>query len=215
MNRIFIGYDDSTSIAYDVLRYSLLEYVSAPLDIRPLVLQDLDLQRPADPLASTEFTYSRFLVPWLCQFQGTALYMDSDMLCLGDVMEIFRLDLAGFDLRVVKHDHQPNSTLKMQDKAQSRYPRKNWSSLMLLNCARLTQWTKQNVQSRPAQWLHRFETIPDDKIGSIPEEWNVLDRCAPRTKLIHYTEGGPWLADYAEHPCGAVWFKHRDAALNR
>jgi lipopolysaccharide biosynthesis glycosyltransferase len=137
--------------------------------------------------------------------------MDSDMLCLADVTELFALDLEPYALRVVKHAHEPAESVKMGGKPQTRYPRKNWSSLMLLNCPRLTAWTKENVETRAARWLHRFEPIPDESIGDLPAEWNALDRCDPGTKVIHYTGGGPWLSAYANHPCAAAWFKHRDA----
>lgn len=211
MNRIFIGYESGSDIAFRVLRASLLKHASAPLEIRPLELSSLDFHRAHDPLASTEFTYTRFLVPSLCGFQGTALYMDCDMLCLGDVMELFALGLDGLALRVVKHVHEPVSAVKMGGKTQSRYPRKNWSSLMLLDCARLTAWTKEAVQGRSASWLHRFEPIADSLIGELPARWNALDRRDADTRLIHYTSGGPWLDACKDHPCAAIWFEHLSA----
>jgi hypothetical protein len=207
--RIFIGYEDKQAIAFEVLRYSLARHSSSPLDIRPLHLATLEreigFRRPHDPLQSTEFTYSRFLVPHLCGFEGPALYLDCDMVCLGDVMELFALDLERPWLRVVKHEHHPTSTRKMDGKVQTSYPRKNWSSLMLLNCAALTCWTREAVESQPARWLHRFEPVPDACIGDLPPTWNVLDRYDQGTKLVHYTEGGPWLAEYRDHPYGDVW----------
>jgi lipopolysaccharide biosynthesis glycosyltransferase len=139
--------------------------------------------------------------------------MDCDMLCLGDVTELFRLDLDRHWLRVVKHDHQPTETLKMDGRAQTAFPRKNWSSLMLLNCARLTVWTKANVETRSARWLHRFEPIPDERIGDLPVEWNVLDRYDAKTKLIHYTAGGPWFDGCRDHPFGDLWIRYRDEYL--
>jgi hypothetical protein len=134
--RIFVGYEDRQAIAYEVLKYSLEKHSSSPLDIRPLRLRTLaeaiGFKRPHDPLQSTEFTYTRFLVPFLCDFKGSALYLDSDMLCLGDITELFELDLSTYWLRVVKHDYHPTTRIKMGDRIQTDYPRKNWSSLMLL-----------------------------------------------------------------------------------
>jgi len=207
MNRIFIGYDSREDVAYRVLRYSLERHSSEPLDIRPLVLQDLDFPRPRDPLQSTDFTYSRFLVPSLCAFDGIALFMDCDMLALGDIAEVFRLDMQPYALRVVKHDYTPRSTSKMDGQVQTSFPRKNWSSFMLMNCARLGAWTREAVLTRPARWLHRFEPIPDEQIGDIPPGWNVLDRYDEHTRLIHYTEGGPWFENYRDHPYGDVWLR--------
>jgi len=211
--RIFVGYDSREDIAYRVLKYSLEKHASAPLDVRPLVLKDLDFPRPFDPLASTEFTYTRFLVPILCDFKSRAVFMDCDMLCRADIVEIFQLDLEPYWLRVVKHDYHPTSTVKMDGRLQTRYPRKNWSSFMLLNCERLTVWSRENVLTQSGAWLHRFEPIPDDRIGEISKDWNVLDRYDARTKLIHYTEGGPWFDEHKDHPYGDIWLRYRDEYL--
>ncbi|HWC03753.1 MAG TPA: glycosyltransferase [Methylomirabilota bacterium] len=208
VDRIFVGYERKQDLAYQVLVYSLRKHASRPLDIRPLELAALGLRRPFDPLASTEFTYTRFLVPALCGFAGRALYMDCDMLCLADVTEVLDLDLRDHWLRVVHHDHRPTSTVKMDGRVQTAYPRKNWSSVMLLDCSKLTMWSVENVETRSPQWLHRFEPIPDERIGELPPQWNVLDRYDADTKLIHYTDGGPWLPNRRAHPYGDVWFRY-------
>ncbi len=217
--RIFIGYDSRMPIASDVLKYSLEKHSSAPLDIVVLNLKNLEreigFKRPQDPLQSTEFTYTRFLVPYLCGYKGHALFMDNDMLCLADINEIFDLDMSSSWLRVVKHDHRPTNTIKMDGRVQTSYPRKNWSSFMLLNCEKLTMWTKEAVETQPAKWLHRFEPVPDACVGNIPDTWNVLDRYDANTKLIHYTDGGPWFENYKNHPYGDVWFKYQEEYMAR
>ena len=217
-NKVFIGFDSREEIAYDVLKYSIEKNAKKPVEIIPLKLTDLKADhgydRALDPLQSTEFTYSRFLVPYLCGYKGMAVFMDCDMLCLGDINEIFELGVEGYSLRVVKHDHRPTSTVKMDGKVQTSYPRKNWSSFMLLNCAELTVWTKEAVETQPARWLHRFEPVPDERIGDIPKTLNVLDRYDASTQLIHYTEGGPWFENYKNHPYGDVWLKYRDEFLD-
>jgi lipopolysaccharide biosynthesis glycosyltransferase len=206
MNRVFVGYDSREDIAYQVLKYSIEQHARVPLDIRPLKLSELGLQRH-DPLASTEFTYSRFLVPSLCNYEGIALFMDCDMIALADLNEVFELDMTPYAIRCVKHDHRPTNTVKMDGKVQTSYPRKNWSSFMLLDCAKLKLWTREAVETQPPRWLHRFEDIPDELVGDIPFTWNVLDRYDADTKLIHYTEGGPWFEQYKDHPYGDVWLK--------
>ena len=213
MNRVFIGYDSREDIAYQVLKHSIEAHASRPLDIRPLKIADLDFRRH-DPLASTEFTFTRFLVPSLCEYRGLALFMDCDMVALADLNPLFDLDMSNLALRVVKHDYRPTSAIKMDGKVQTVYPRKNWSSFMLMNCARLTLWTPEAVETRPPSWLHRFEDIPDEQIGDLPFTWNVLDRYAEDTKLIHYTEGGPWFEKYKDHPYGDVWLKYYHAYLD-
>lgn len=215
-HRIFIGFDKRMPIASEVLEYSLRKHSSEPLDIRLLKLDELDLKRPHDPLQSTEFTYTRFLVPHLCGFQGIALFMDNDMLAFGDVSKLFHLDMSEAWLRCVKHDQKASSDgIKMDGRRQTSYPRKNWSSFMLLNCAQLTSWSKEAVDTKPASWLHRFESVPDDKIADLPKTWNTLDWYDETTELIHYTEGGPWFDRCRDHPYGAVWFKYRDELLAR
>ena len=208
--RIFIGWDSREAECADVLTYSLKKHTTIPLDIRYLKLSELDLDRPSDPLQSTEFTYSRFLVPYLCQYEGKAIFMDCDMLCLGDIKELDGLDMSQYALRVVKHNHQPMEKLKMDGKIQTVYPRKNWSSLMILNCQELKLWTKEVVENMSGAYLHRFKDIPDEKIGDIPKTWNTLDWMDETTKLIHYTKGGPWFEQWRDHPYGAIWLKYRD-----
>jgi lipopolysaccharide biosynthesis glycosyltransferase len=208
--RIYIGFDSREAECSDILAYSLRAHSSIPLDIHYLDLRQLDFDRAQDPLQSTEFTYTRFLVPHLCGYEGKAIFMDCDMLCLGDIAELDALDMTGYALRVVQHDYRPAATTKMDGKAQTVYPRKNWSSLMLMNCARLGLWTKRVVETQSGAYLHRFQDIPDAEIGELPKTWNTLDWMDENTKLIHYTSGGPWFEECRDHPYGAVWLEWRD-----
>jgi len=210
MLRIFIGWDSRFPEPADVLRYSLMKHSSIPLDIRYLKLDELNLHRDHDPLASTEFTYSRFLVPFLCNFDGKAIFMDNDMLCLGDVKALDRLDMEDYALRVVQHDYTPTNAVKMYGCPQTSYPRKNWSSLMIMDCAKLTHWSKQAVESKSGAYFHRFQDIPDALLGEIPPCWNMLDQMDKTTKLIHYTNGGPWFKEYRNHPHASAWLRMRD-----
>ena len=208
--RIFIGWDSREGECSDVLAYSLRKHSSIPLEIKYLRLPDLAFNRTHDPLQSTEFTYTRFLVPFLCGYQGKAIFMDCDMLCLGDIKELDDLKMDGLALRVVKHDHRPPEKVKMDGKVQTVYPRKNWSSLMVMNCEHLRLWTKQVVETQTGGYLHRFQDVPDEQIDEIPNTWNVLDRMDAQTKLIHYTSGGPWFDNYRDHPFGKIWLDYRD-----
>ncbi len=214
MLRIFIGWDSRFPEPADVLRYSLKKHASIPLDIQYLNLRELSEKhgfvREHDPLASTEFTYTRFLVPYLCNYRGKAIFMDNDMLCLGDIKELDDLDMEGLALRVVKHDYQPTNSVKMYGCPQTTYPRKNWSSLMIMNCDKLRLWTKEVVATASGAYLHRFQDIPDEQIGDIPPTWNTLDWMDESTRLIHYTNGGPWFEQYKDHPHADIWYRYRD-----
>ncbi|HTQ38764.1 MAG TPA: hypothetical protein VMJ32_07035 [Pirellulales bacterium] len=210
MFRIFIGWDSRFPEPADVLAYSLRKHASIPLDIRYLKLPELRLNRAHDPLATTEFTYSRFLVPNLCRYQGTALFLDHGMLCLSDIREIAELDMTGLTLRVVKHDYQPTSAVKMYGAVQTTYPRKNWSSMMLMNCEKLTLWSKDVVETATGAYLHRFQDIPDNQIGDLSKTWNTLDTMDAATKLIHWTSGGPWFEQIRNCPHAEMWLQARD-----
>ena len=210
-HRVFIGYDPSQDISFEVLRYSLQKHTTQELDIRAIDAEKIpNWGRPIDPLASTPFTYTRFLVPWLCDYEGIALFMDGDMLALGDVSELFALPMDDLALRVRQHDYNPQATVKMGGKVQTQYPRKNWSSLMLMNCSKLGAWTKEAVETQTGAWLHRFEAIGDEQIGDISEEWNVLDHMTGPTKLLHYTSGGPWLAGCEDADHADLWHEYRE-----
>jgi len=203
MNRIFIGWDSSEALAYDVCRFSLAEHaISEGSVIRPLnqrALRALGVYwRPADPLAATEFTYTRFLVPHLCEYSGWALFADCDILFRADVGELFEQADARFAAMVVKHDHKPTASTKMGQAIQTAYPRKNWSSVVLWNCGHPANrlLTPAAVNERSGAFLHRFQWLEDAQIGGLPLGWNYLvgwntkEQC-PEPKAVHFTEGIP------------------------
>jgi len=211
--KIFIGWDSREAECADVLAHSIVTRASIPVEINYLKASELDFHRPHDPLQSTEFTYTRFLVPYLTGFMGQALFLDCDMLVLGDIAELAALDMSDYALRVVKHDHRPTETVKMDGAIQTVYPRKNWSSVMMMNCWRLRLWNSWTVANSSGAFLHRFKGIPDEEIGEIPKEWNVLDKWEKGTKLLHYTSGGPWFEQYKDHPDADLWLTERDQML--
>ena len=206
--RIFIGWDSRFPEPALVLEWSLRKHSSIPLDIHFLKYAELQREhgfnREPDPLASTEFTYSRFLTPYLCDYRGKALFIDNDMLCLSDIAVIDQLPMDGLALRVTKHDYQPVAKTKMDGCQQTSYPRKNWSSFMWMDCSKLTLWTKEVVETASGAYLHRFEDIPDEQIGDVDLSWNSLDHV---TKLVHWTSGGPWFDECKDCPDADIWLK--------
>jgi hypothetical protein len=136
--RIYIGWDAREPIAYDVAKFSLERRASIPVEITPIKLDDLRARklywRDSDPLASTEFTYSRFLTPALAGFRGWALFIDCDFLWLGDIAGLADYMRVPKAVYCVQHDYRPKETVKMDGAVQTSYPRKNWSSFMLFNC---------------------------------------------------------------------------------
>lgn len=202
MNRIFIGWDSTEALAFDVCQHSLVTNTHEACVVRPLnqrALKAMGLYwRVPDPLASTEFTYTRFLVPALCDWNGWALFADCDILFRADVSELFELADERFAVMVVKHDHKPTSTTKMGQAIQSAYPRKNWSSVMLWNCGHPAnrRLKPSLVNSQTGAYLHRFQWLEDAQIGALPLAWNYLvgwntrEQC-PEPKAAHFTEGIP------------------------
>jgi lipopolysaccharide biosynthesis glycosyltransferase len=224
MVRIVIGYDKREGLASAVLQHSIRSRSSIPLSFTLLDRQNLKgiYDRPRGEFESTDFSISRFIVPYLCNYEGWAVYLDSDMLCLGDVVELARyMTLASRwnqAVQVVKHDYVPSSQTKFLAQSQTSYERKNWSSLMIFNNALCRNLTPEAVNSQPGLWLHRFKWTTDDKIGEIPKKWNVLvgetNQCAPEeARMIHFTNGGPWLKEYENCEFADEWRSERDEMI--
>ncbi len=193
---VFIGWDSGFPEPALVAAHTLRKRSSIPLEVRFLDLRHLrdcyGYRRPLDPQASTEFSFTRFLVPYLCGYAGRAIFVDNDVVFFDDIARVISLSMDGLALRCVQQNYKPTATTKMYGAPQEAYPRKLWSSLMLLNCPRLTLWTKQAVETRSGAWLHRFEGIPDDEIGAIPANWNEVHALTAATAMFHWTEFNPW-----------------------
>jgi len=219
--RVFVGYDAREAVAFSVLAYSIHARASEPVTIAPLMLSQLSrtLTRERHTLQSTDFSFSRFLVPHLCGFRGWALFLDCDMLMLDDVANLWALRDERNAVMVVKHSHVPQETRKFLNEPQSQYEKKNWSSVMLLNCAKCTALTEDYVNTATGLQLHRFEWLGDDGlIGELPRRWNHLadyDPPKPIAELsnIHYTIGGPYIEGFEKCAYADLWFAERDRML--
>ena len=213
--KVFVGYDTREDIAYQVCRHSI-ETKSKLADVRPLKQQELRdagwYTRPIDKLASTEFTFTRFLIPELANFEGWALFMDCDMILTTDIKELFDQADPKYAVMCVKHDYTPKAGIKMDGQKQTIYPRKNWSSVMLFNCghpsnAVLTQDLVNDLEINGA-YLHRFSWLKDEEIGELDHTWNYLVGVyndIDKPNLIHYTEGGPWFENYRNCEFSDLW----------
>ena len=215
---IHIGFDPREAVAFDTLAHSIQRRASIPVSIKPLVQKDLRdarlYTRERGPTESTEFSLTRFLVPALAGYRGWSLFMDCDMLCRADIAELFAQRQADKAVLVVKHDYVPKTQRKFLDQVQTKYERKNWSSLMLFNNERCRALTPQYVSSASGLELHRFKWVDDELIGELPKEWNWLVTeydYNPNAKIVHYTLGGPWFDAYRECEYAAEWFAERDS----
>ena len=222
MIRIFIGYDPREAVAYHVLCHSILSRASLPVQITPLALSALKsvFTRERHALQSTDFSFSRFLVPYLSGYEGWSLFCDCDMLMLDDVAKLWALRDERSAVQVVKHDYAPHETLKFLENPQSRYEKKNWSSVILFNNAKCRALTLDYVNTASGLELHQFKWLADDGlIGQIPARWNHLVDYDPplplsELSLLHYTEGGPYFEAYKTCSYADLWVAERQRMMH-
>jgi hypothetical protein len=226
---IFIGYDPREAEAFAVCRYSIRARLAQPVEIFGLELERLTRDglykrehelrgRPAQlwdrisaaPM-STEHAIARFLVPHLAG-EGLALFMDGDMLVRGDT-DLGLLPMLVNEwsaVSVVKHRQQPTRARKKNHQKQTSYSRKNWSSFMVFNCDHPAnkRLTLDLINGIPGRDLHRFCWLEDEEIGTLPPEYNFLIGVSDpniEPKVLHFTEGGPWLPAYRQVPYAREW----------
>ena len=216
MLNVYIGFDPREAVAFYTLAHSILERSSIPVSIAPLMRAQLGklYWRKRGPTESTEFSMTRFLVPALSGYRGWSLYMDCDMLCRADIAELAARVSSGEGkaVFVCKHDYLPRTERKFLDQVQTRYARKNWSSLMLFNNERCRALTPDYVNTASGLDLHRFAWIEDRLIGELPLEWNWLVgeyAYNPDAKIAHYTLGGPYFEEYRDCDYAQEWFAER------
>lgn len=213
---VFIGYDSREDIAYRVARRSLERHARNPLYVQPIEQRYLRATgvfwRPDDLTASTEFSFTRFLVPYLCDYEGWAIFFDCDFLVRGDLTQLGAYIDDSKAVFCVHHDYRPPETVKMDGKAQHQYPRKNWSSFMLINCGHPSsrKLTPELVSTASGKYLHQFEWCADSEIGELPMTYNYLEgwhtkEQEPNPVCVHMTRGGPWFAGYKNVEYADEW----------
>jgi lipopolysaccharide biosynthesis glycosyltransferase len=226
--KIFIGWDSREDIAYQVAKHSIEKHSSVPVEIIPIKQKLLRKEgmytRPIDALASTEFTFTRFLIPEIMEFDGWALFIDCDFVALTDIADLFAQANDQYAVMCAHHDYAPKETVKMDGQLQHTYPRKNWSSMMLINCGHpsnsvLTKEVVNDIE-KPGAYFHRFSWLADEKIGKLSHEWNWLvgwyqEPKDGSPKFLHYTEGGPWFETYQNCEYNYEWYKIQAEYLNK
>lgn len=218
--KVFIGYDPVESVAWHTMAHSIFERSSKPVAIIPVNLKNLSsiYKRERDPRQSNEFSFSRFLVPYLSAYSGYSLFFDCDMMLRADIAGIFDVitKLPDKALYVVKHDYEPRDDVKYLNTVQYKYPRKNWSSVVLWNCAHPAnrKVTPEFVNTASAMDLHRFTWLQDSEIGELDVRWNWLvgeyDQPPDDVKNVHWTVGGPYFHEYRTSDFSEEWFLERE-----
>ena len=217
---VFIGYDGRETVALNVLTHSIHARSSQPVTIAPVMLSQLKVifQRERHPLQSTDFSFSRFLTPHLSDYTGWSVFMDCDMLMLDDIAKLWALRDEHYAVMVVKHEHVPKEERKFLNEPQTKYEKKNWSSVMLFNNARCRALSPEYVNAASGLELHQFKWLADDRlIGALPSRWNhLVGYDAPRADaaLVHYTLGGPYFDEYSNCEYSREWFAERAAMLH-
>jgi lipopolysaccharide biosynthesis glycosyltransferase len=208
---VYIGFDPREAVAFSVLAHSIHRHATQPVAITPLMLSQLGgvFKREKHPLQSTEFSFTRFLTPHLSGYRGWSIFTDCDMLVREDFGDLWALRDERYAVMVVKHEHVPRETQKFLGMPQSKYEKKNWSSVMLFNNSRCTALTSEYVNTASGLELHQFKWLAsDDEIGALPQRWNhLVGYNAPRTDaaLVHYTLGGPYFPEYADCEYADEW----------
>ena len=217
--KIYVGWDSREDIAWQVCRHSILRHTSGNVEVHPLkqpTLRELGLYtRPADK-ASTEFSLTRFLTPYLAAHDGWSIFVDCDFLVTRDILGVLDKADPAKALYCVQHDYTPANAVKMDGKQQTTYPRKNWSSFMLFNGAhpKVKALTPVVVNTSTPAHLHRLSWLEDADIGELDLTWNFLEgeyRRPPQIPAcIHYTNGGPWFDNWQEVDYAAEWIAERE-----
>jgi len=193
--RVFIGFDKRQPLAYNVARSSVERHAKSRVQVEPVRIDWLPIKR----VGLTEFTYSRFLVPWLCDYKGVALFMDSDTIAQGDVTELLDVITSSVAVSVVK--------------GPKRF---EWPSVMVFQCSncdcgRLNPRFVENPDNA------LFDFAWTRYIGSLPDEWNNLigyQKPNPKAKIIHYTAGIPIWTETKNSPLARLWWHEAEMEMD-
>ena len=220
--KIFIGYDPVETVSYHTMCHSILSRSSIPVTFTPINQRNLKrfYDRPRDPKQSNEFSFTRFLVPYLCGFKGWGVFFDCDMMVRTDIKELYDQIDDNFALKCVKHDYTPTMQTKYLGNVQYQYPRKNWSSVVLWNAGHPANkvLAPHHVERATGLDLHRFTHLKDELIGDLDVGWNWLvqdynlanlEGGKSRVKNVHWTNYGPWLKDHDHVDFADEWFTER------
>ena len=214
MLRVFIGYDSKEIVAYHTCVQSLLDNVSQPVAIIPILkdhLRDVyKKQRKANE--STEFSMTRFLTPYLSEYKGHSLFVDCDVIFRADPYDLVAYTVAYPEIAVfvVQHDYTPSTQKKFLNQPQAVYPKKNWSSVMMFNNELCRSLTPDYVNHASGMELHQFKWLANpNKVGNLPKVWNHLVGeydPNPDAKIAHFTMGTPCFSGYDHQEFADEWF---------
>ena len=209
---IYIGYDEKEAVVFHTCVQSIIEKCKVPVSIHPLNLQMFNNYKENHNDGSNNFIYSRFLVPYLNNFKGKALFLDGDMIVNDDLNNLFNQFDDQYAVQVVKHDYKTKYPIKYLGHKNDDYPKKNWSSVILFNCSHPKNkiLTPKLIETAQGSYLHRFSWLDEQEVGEISKEWNYLVLEYPETekaKIFHFTVGAPCFNDFNQGKEANLWHK--------
>ncbi len=212
---VYIGYDQREHIAAEVCKHSILKRADrfCPPTVRYLKSSDIpEFVRERETTQATDFTYTRFMIPFLEKYEGVSVFCDCDFIFNTNVINLIIDSNLSKPVNVVKHPpYIPHSDTKMDNVPQHAMPRKNWASLIVFNNAHPSnrKLTPEYVNGvMPGRTLHQFGWLDDSEIGQLTLDWNTLDEYyfIDNPKAIHYTDGGPWFEKYKHTMYSDYWW---------
>lgn len=218
---IYVGFDQREAVVFHTFNQSVIENATVPVSITPLAEHLLHFDGQQD--GTNAFIFSRYLVPYLQDYKGWAIFADGDMHVNADIKELYDLRDESKAVMVVKHDYKTKSKRKYIgspiENDNVDYDRKNWSSVILFNCGHPSNriLTREYVAEAGASVIHRFGWLNDDEIGELPMEWNLL--CGEYewdedAKLVHQTLGTPAFEHYMRCDSARQWNRYLLNSLN-
>lgn len=219
MLNLFFGHEERAEAGTHAFLRSVIAHASEPVAVTAITRR----ATMGQPEGSNSFTFRRFLVPWMLKWEGWALFVDgADMLCRADLCELQQLFNPWMAVQVVKHEYRTRHPKKYVDTAMESdnadYPRKNWASVMAMNCSHFA-WrsvTPEFVRKTSPMDLLQMRFIADDRIGDLPIEWNwLVDEYGHNdaAKLLHFTAGIPAFEAHADAPMAQEWTDSLLAAM--
>jgi hypothetical protein len=208
--RIFVGYDPREAIGYPVFCSSVMARTDEAVSFTPV-------RGEKTPESSTSFNYGRFDVAEQCGYRGWAIWAECDMLARADIAELWAMRRIDYDVMVVKHDYRTRHPVKFLGQKNEDYPRKNWSSLMLINCAGAAWQRMRHHKGWTGPELHRLAFLNDARIGALAPEWNhLVGEYAPnpQARIAHFTIGLPCWQPYDAWEFGGEWAEELAATVS-
>jgi hypothetical protein len=232
MLQVWVGWDSREANAAYVCCESLLAHSSIPVELFPVSSEIAGIRAGmsreshtvVDPMTgasqsidaidgkpfSTTFSFSRFAVPALANYrEELVVFCDPDFLWRGDIADLIAEIDPDKAVSVVKHEHAPTDTHKMDGVAQTLYPRKNWSSLMVMRPDLCRELSARNLNTATGLWLHTLAWTSDDDIGAIPERWNWLcghSDVSIDPAVVHFTNGTPDMPGHEGEAYAEEWW---------